>query len=111
MHVIFAELSLSCLKMYGRKKQELEDEERKQSQGKTEMSSTTSSLSAMMARMAKDTSTSDFTLICGQLRRQVHSCVLANRSPYFEAAVKRWTQREREILVFLQIGRPTLKLQ
>ena len=40
MHIIFAELSLSCLKMYGRKKQKLEDVERKQSQGKTEMSST-----------------------------------------------------------------------
>ena len=53
----------------------------------------------MMARMAKDSSTTDFTLVCGQLRRQVHSCVLANRSPYFEAVVKRWTQGEREILV------------
>ena len=63
------------------------------------MNSTTSNLSAMMARMAKDTSTTDFTLVCGQLRRQVHSCVLANRSPYFEAAVKRWTQGEKEVLV------------
>ena len=82
-----------------RKKQKLEDEKRKQSKGKAETSSTTSSLSAMMARMAKDTSTTDFTLVCGQLRRQVHSCVLANWSPYFEAAVKRWSQGEREILV------------
>ena len=53
----------------------------------------------MMARMARDTSTTDFTLVCGQLRRPVHSCVLANRSPYFEAAVKRWSQGEKEIVV------------
>ena len=54
-------------------------------------------LSAMMARMAKDTSTTDFTLISGELRRPVHSCVLAIQSPYFEAVVKRWTQGEKEI--------------
>lgn len=53
-------------------------------------------LSAMMARMAKDTSTTDFTLISGELRRPVHSCVLANQSPYFEAVVKRWTQEEKK---------------
>ena len=85
--------------MLGRKRQKLGPVERNGSQGKTEMNSTTSNLSAMMARMAKDTSTTDFTLVCGQLRRQVHSCVLANRSPYFEAAVKRWTQGEKEVLV------------
>ena len=73
--------------------------ERNESLGKSEMSSTSLSLSAMMARMARDTSTTDFTLVCGQLRRQVHSCVLANRSPYFEAAVKRWSQGEKEIVV------------
>ena len=58
-----------------------------------------SNLLAMMSRMAKDTSTADFTLICGELRRPVHSCVLANQSPYFEAVVKRWTQGEKEINV------------
>jgi len=85
--------------MSGKKKQRLEDGGQNARPEKAKISSTTSNLSAMMARMAKDTSTTDFTLVCGQLRRQVHSCVLANRSPYFEAVVKRWTQGEKEILV------------
>ena len=96
---MFAELTLSCVTMSGKKKQRLEDVEQNVKLEKGKMSSTTSNLSAMMARMSKDTSTTDFTLVCGQLRRQVHSCVLANRSPYFEAAVKRWTQEEKEIIV------------
>ena len=96
---MFAELTLSCVTMSGKKKQRLEDVEQNVKLEKGKMSSTTSNLSAMMARMSKDTSTTDFTLVCGQLRRQVHSCVLANRSPYFEAVVKRWTQGEKEILV------------
>ena len=58
-----------------------------------------SNLSAMMAKMAKDTSTTDFTLISGEFKRPVHSCVLANRSPYFEAVVKRWSQGQKEINV------------
>jgi len=83
--------------MSRRKKQRVG--EGNESLGRSEMSSTTLSLSAMMAQMARDTSTTDFTLVCGQLRRPVHSCVLANRSPYFEAAVKRWSQGEKEIVV------------
>ena len=83
--------------MSGRKKQRVG--ERNESLGKSEMSSTSLNFSAMMARMARDTSTTDFTLVCGQLRRPVHSCVLANRSSYFEAAVKRWSQGEKEIVV------------
>ena len=63
------------------------------------MISRASNLLTMMSRMAKDTSTTDFTLICGELRRPVHSCVLANQSAYFEAVVKRWTQGEKEINV------------
>ena len=93
---MFAELTLSCLTMSGKKKQRLEDGGQNARPEKAKISSTTSNLSAMMARMAKDTSTTDFTLVCGQLRRQVHSCVLANWSPYFEAAVKRWSQGERD---------------
>ena len=76
----------------GKKKQKLQALE----EGRT---SRASSLLTMMSRMAKDTSTTDFTLICGELRRPVHSCVLANKSPYFEAVVKRWTQGEKEINV------------
>ena len=82
--------------MSGRKKQRAG--EWNESFGKLEMSSTSLNFSAMMARMARDTSTTDFTLVCGQLRRPVHSCVLANRSPYFEAAVKRWSQGEKKLL-------------
>ena len=58
-----------------------------------------SNLLTMMSKMAKDTSTTDFTLICGELRRPVHSCVLPNQSPYVEAVVKRWTQGQKEINV------------
>ena len=67
--------------------------------GEKTVSRMASNLSTMMARMAKDTSTADFTLISGELRRPIHSCVLANQSPYFEAVVKRWTQGEKEINV------------
>ena len=74
----------------GRKRQRLQDESN---------CSMVSNLSAMMAKMAKDTSTTDFTLISGELKRPVHSCVLANRSPYFEAVIKRWTQGQKEINV------------
>ena len=85
--------------MSGRKRQRLQDAEKDECLKKVEVSSATSNLSAMMARMAWDSSTTDLTLICGQMRRQVHSCVLANRSPYFEAAVKRWTNGEKELIV------------
>ena len=74
----------------GRKRQRLQDESN---------CSMVSNLSAMMAKMAKDTSTTDFNLISGGFKRPVHSCVLANRSPYFEAVVKRWTQGQKEINV------------
>ena len=67
--------------------------------GEKTVSRMASNLSTMMARMAKDTSTADFTLISGEFRRPIHSCVLANQSPYFEAVVKRWTQGEKEINV------------
>ena len=67
--------------------------------GEKTVSRMASNLSTMMARMAKDTSTADFTLISGEFRRPIHSCVLANQSPYFEAVVKRWTQGEKEIHV------------
>ena len=58
------------------------------------------SLLASLARLARNSNTADFTLICGGERRQVHSTILTERSPFFDSAFERWTNGgEKEVTI------------
>ena len=52
------------------------------------------SVLASLARLAGDSKTGDLTLVCGGERRQVHSPILTERSPFFQSLVERWTGEE-----------------
>ena len=54
---------------------------------------------AAMANAYKEGLGADFTLLCKEGTKEVHSAILMARSPFFEAKINRWTQEKREVVI------------
>ena len=56
-------------------------------------------ISAAMATAYKEGLGADFTLLCKEGTKEVHSAILMARSPFFEAKINQWTQEKREMVI------------